>query len=161
MIFNINLPLGIIALVVGLSVIKDADYHQKSSDSNPKDLDITGLVLLVLGIGCLQYVLERGDAEGWFDSKLIIFNFITTVICLPAFIWWELRVKNPIINIRLFLDPVVRSGVSLMACLGFFLYGVVFLLPVFMVRTIHYYATKVGEMFITGSILTAMMMPII
>lgn len=161
MIFNINLPLGIIALVVGLSVIKDADYHQKSSDSNPKDLDITGLVLLVLGIGCLQYVLERGDAEGWFDSKLIIFNFITTVICLPAFIWWELRVKNPIINIRLFLDPVVRSGVSLMACLGFFLYGVVFLLPVFMVRTFHYDATQVGEMFIPGSILTAMMMPII
>lgn len=160
MIFNINLPLGIIALLVGLSVIKDADYHQKQ-DSNNRQLDITGLVLLVLGIGCLQYLLERGDAEAWFESKWIILNTLVATTCLPAFVWWELRVKNPIINIRLFLDPVVRSGVLLMGCLGFFLYGVVFLLPVFMIRTFHYDATQTGKMFIPGSVLTAMMMPIV
>jgi len=166
-IFNINLPLGILALMIGLMVIKNPPRLQNTENVDPnhvpgkKALDTLGLVLLVLGIGCLQFVLERGEAEDWFSSKLIIFNTIITVVSLPMFVWWELRCPHPIINIRLFKEKIVQSGITLMALLGFFLYGIVFLLPVFLGRTYHYDATQIGIMFIPGSLVTMAMMPMI
>lgn len=158
-IFNINLPLGILALMVGLLVIHNP-AHQKVGVAKTK-LDTLGLTLLVLGIGCLQYVLERGESEDWFSSKIIIINTLICTVCLPMFVWWEMRCPNPIINIRLFKDKIVQSGVTLMALLGFFLYAIVFLLPVFLGRVYHYDATQIGLMFIPGSLVTMAMMPVI
>lgn len=163
-IFNINLPLGLLALFVGMMVIKDPDHLKiaEGAQAPPKmKLDTIGLVLLVLGIGCLQFVLERGEAEDWFASKLIIFTTMVSALSLPAFVWWELKVKNPIINIRLFKDTVVQSGVSLMFMLGFFLYGIIFLLPIFLGRAYGYDATQIGILFIPGSLVTMAMMPVI
>ncbi len=165
-IFNINLPLGLLALFVGLMVIKDPAHitEQKNKNENKNNhpkLDTLGLVLLVLGIGCLQYVLERGDSEDWFTSGYITFNAIISAICLPTFIWWELKIPNPIINVRLFKEAIVQSGIILMALLGFFLYGIVFLLPVFLGRAYHYDATQIGILFIPGSLVTMAMMPLI
>lgn len=157
-IFNINLPLGLLTLFIGWTVIKDrAGAVKPSKDS----FDTVGLMLLCLGVGCLQYVLERGEADDWFSSHMIILNSIIAVICIPTFIWWELKTEHPVIDVRLFIHPLVRNGVTLMAIVGFFLYGVVFLLPVFVGRTFHYTATQTGALFIPGSILTALMMPFI
>lgn len=160
-IFNINLPLGILALFVGMTCIFDREKSQEDKDAEQKGFDAIGLGLLVAGIGCLQFVLERGEALDWFSSKVIIINTIITVFALPLFVWWELRVKNPIINIRLFLNPIVANGVALMGLLGYFLYGVVFVLPVFVGRVFNYTATQTGELFIPGSIITIIMMPIV
>lgn len=159
-IFNINLPLGIIALFIGSLVIFDRE-KEPGKENEKQELDIWGLAFLVLGIGCLQYVLERGEADDWFSSNIIILNSLIAAVCLPLFVWWELRVKNPIINVRLFLQPIVSNGVFLMSMIGFFLYGVVFILPVFVSRTLHYDATQIGVLFIPGSLLTAAMMPMI
>ncbi len=158
-IFNINLPLGLLALFVGMICIFDRE--KDGSPTASKELDVWGLVFLTLGVGCLQYVLERGESEDWFSSAWIIVNTMTFTICIPAFIWWELKVKNPIMNLRLFKNSVVTYGVLLMGSLGFFLYGAVFMLPIFVARTFHYDATQTGQMFIPGSILTALMMPFI
>ena len=86
---------------------------------------------------------------------------LIAVLSLPYFVWWELKVENPIVNIRLLTDPVVRNGTMLMANLGFMLYGLVFILPVFAARVLHYDATETGELFIPGALLTAMTMPFI
>jgi DHA2 family multidrug resistance protein len=162
-IFNINLPLGLLALFVGLMVIHDVKKEIPADGTileKPK-LDTIGIFLLVAGIGCLQYVLERGESDDWFSSTAIIINTIIATICLPTFIWWETKVKYPIINIKLFKDRVVQDGVMLMSLLGFFLYGVLFLLPVFLARTYHYDATQIGTFFIPGSLITMAMMPFI
>lgn len=160
-IFNINLPLGLLAFFVGLAVIHEPE-HMLANKGRPKaKFDAVGLGFLVAGIGCLQFVLERGETDGWFESTTIIINTIVALVSLPMFVWWELRVQDPIINIRLFKDRVVSSGVLLMAAVGFFLYAVVFLLPVFVSRVFHYDATQTGELFIPGSILTMIMMPIV
>ena len=84
-----------------------------------------------------------------------------SVFSIIAFIIWELKVKNPILNLRLFKEPLVVSGVTLMACLGFYLFGVVFIMPVFLNRAYNYDAVQIGAIFIPGSILTAMCMPFI
>jgi DHA2 family multidrug resistance protein len=160
MIFNVNLPLGIIALMIGYAVIQNPDYHRKSSEEK-RPLDSVGLALLVMGVGCLQYVLERGEADDWFSSHAIVVNAIIAVLSLPSFIWWELKTEHPIINVRLFKEGIVSNGVLLMACLGFFLYGLVFMLPVFLNRMYGYDATQIGMMFIPGSLITAMLMPMV
>ena len=162
MIFNINLPLGLLAFFVGMTVIFNPPKQTAGeAQAQNNELDMFGLALLVAGIGCLQYVLERGEADDWFSSTAIVINAIIAAISLPTFVWWELKVKNPIINIRLFLESAVRNGVLLMMGLGFFLYAIVFLLPIFLGRVFHYDATQIGEMFIPGSLLTAFMMPFI
>lgn len=159
-IFNINLPLGLIAFFIGAMVIFDR-AKEPGHVEEKHELDIWGLTFLVLGIGCLQYVLERGESEDWFASKLILFNTIIATVSLPLFVWWELRVKNPIINVRLFLKPLVSNGVLLMGMVGFFLYGVVFILPIYVGRTLHFDATQTGMLFIPGSLLTAALMPFV
>lgn len=159
-IFNINLPLGILALFVGLACIFDREKSDHEKLQSMK-FDGIGFGLLVLGIGCLQFVLERGNSNDWFSSTSIVIGSILALISLPAFVWWELKVPNPIINIRLLANPIVLNGIGLMMCLGFFLYSIVFLLPVFLTRSFHYTATQTGAFFIPGSILTAVMMPVV
>lgn len=163
-IFNINLPLGLLALFVGALVIHDVkkppQTEEEAKKPKPK-LDTMGISLMVAGIGCLQYVLERGESEDWLSSKMIIVNIIIAAVCLPAFVWWETKAENPIINIRLLKNAAVQSGVMMMAVLGFFLYGVVFLMPVFLGRAYHYDATQIGAFFIPGSLVTMAMMPFI
>jgi len=163
-IFNVNLPLGLLALLVGSSVIFDrvkTPEEKAAQEKSKHSFDSVGLFLLVAGIGCLQFVLERGEADDWFSSPTICIATLIAMVSLPLFVWWEMRIENPVLNIRLFLDPIVRWGVLLMACLGFFLYGLVFILPVFVGRMYHYTATQTGELFIPGSILTFFMMPFV
>lgn len=160
-IFNVNLPLGLLAFFIGSLVIYNPEYLKANEGKEKPPFDTIGLALLVAGVGCLQYLLERGEPDDWFSSNGIIFTTIVAVTCLPAFVWWELRAPHPIINVRLFKESVVRYGVMLMMSLGFFLYGVVFVLPIFLGSTYHYDATQIGAMFIPGSILTMMMMPFI
>jgi MFS transporter, DHA2 family, multidrug resistance protein len=159
-IFNINLPLGILAVFVGMLCIFDREKSE-AEKSAPKSFDGVGLGLLILGVGCLQFVLERGESNNWFDSSAIVINTAIAAACLPGFIFWELKAKNPIINVRLFKEAIVSNGVGLMVFLGFFLYSIVFILPVFLVRVFHYTATQTGMFFIPGSLLTALLMPFI
>ncbi len=162
-IFNVNLPLGMLALFVGYLVIHNQiKVPAAGAEKQEKPpLDTIGIGLMVAGIGCLQYILERGESDDWFSSNAIIINTLIAAICLPMFVWWETKTKNPIINVKLFLNQAVQNGVMLMAMLGFFLYGVVFLLPVFLGRAYHYDATQIGALFIPGSLITMAMMPFI
>jgi DHA2 family multidrug resistance protein len=159
-IFNVNLPLGIIAIMIGLVAI-DKPTLEAGKNAVKKAFDSWGLTLLVMGIGCLQYVLERGESSDWFDSKVILLCTMTAAISLPLFVWWETKVAEPIINVRLFKNSIVTNGALLQGLLGFFLYGLVFVLPIFVSQTFHYDATQTGMLFIPGSILTAMIMPLI
>jgi MFS transporter, DHA2 family, multidrug resistance protein len=159
-IFNINLPLGLMALFIGSLVIHNPARQVENKGKHPP-LDTLGVGLLVAGIGCLQFVLERGESDDWFSSTAILINTVVFVICIPTFVWWQLRAPNPIINIRLLKESAVQNGVMLMGLLGFFLYGLVFLLPVFLGQAYHYDATQIGMMFIPGSLLTMAMMPLI
>ncbi len=160
MIFNINLPLGLIALFIGMTCIFDRK-KEVGEKEQAKGFDALGLFLLVAGIGCLQYALERGETDDWFSSKTIAICVMTSLVCLPTFAWWELKVKNPIINVRLFKEQIVVNGIALMGLLGFYLYGVLFVLPVFVSTVFRYTATQTGTLFIPGSLLTMALMPVI
>lgn len=176
-IFNINLPLGLLAATLAFTYVKnysrnldipgqtdeEAEALSKQQKAQKKDsaIDAVGLGLLSAGIGCLQFVLERGQADEWFDSAPIAVCTLIAIVCIPTFIWWELRAKNPIINLRLFKESAVANGTILMMMLGFMLYGLVFILPIFMGQVLHYDATQTGMTFIPGALLTAACMPFV
>jgi DHA2 family multidrug resistance protein len=129
----------------------------------PKDqrtpVDSWGLTFLVVGIGCLQYVMERGHADDWFDSKAIVICSILAVSSLISLIWWELRTEHPILQLRHFKNPSFRSGILLMSALGAMLYGLIFVLPVFVSSMLGFTAQQTGELFIPGALASAAIMP--
>ncbi len=167
MIFNINLPLGLLAALMAYMNVKEPEHHRAAREhrektgEKKKSIDAIGLALLTVGIGSLQYVLERGESDDWFDSKAILLCSVIAGLALPFFVWWELHTEHPIVNMRLFKHKMVRSGTMLMMTLGFFLYGLVFITPIFVGRVLHYDATQTGMLFIPGALLTAACMPFI
>lgn len=189
MIFNINLPLGLFAAFMAYLYVTELDGASRktistdkaaraqaeklralsnqdaavAADTPPKPktppIDAIGLALLCVGIGCLQYVLERGEADGWFEDRGIIITAALAALALPTFVWWELKTAFPIVEVRLFRIAVVRSGTILMSMLGFMLYGLMFILPIMVTSFLHYDATQTGMMFIPGALITAFCMP--
>jgi DHA2 family multidrug resistance protein len=186
-IFNINLPLGLIVAVLSYSLIEDVGYDPEKEAAKkaaalaagepmaiqgkrrgllrPKSertpVDTWGLTFLIVGIGALQFVLERGHAEDWFDSKAIIACSVVAVASLVSLIWWELHTEHPVLQLRHFSNPTFRSGILLMTALGAMLYGLIFVLPVFMNAVLGFTAQQTGELFIPGALASACCMPLI
>jgi len=158
-IFNINLPLGLIAIFLALIYVEEPAHSLERKKKAP--IDGVGLGLLAVGVGCLQYVLERGQADDWFDSTGIQICSLIAGLTIPSFVYWELKVEHPIVNLRLFRDSVVRNGTLLMMCLGLMLFGLIFVLPIFVGTTLHYDATQTGMLFIPGALTTAACMPFV
>ena len=152
-IFNVNVPLGLLAGALSWWNVPDTSYHKKKSS-----VDWVGLGLLCLGIGCLQYVLERGEADGW-DSLVIRSCSFLAVLGIAFFIYWELKIENPIMNLSLFKNNILRSGTMLMLCLGVMLYSLTFAIPIFVASALpQMTATQVGWLFMPGSVATAVFM---
>lgn len=154
-IFNINVPLGIIAAMCSYLYI---DQNTPSQEAKKKSVDWMGFALLSLGVGCFQFILERGQAEGWLDSVSIRWTLLFGILSTIAFIRWELKVNNPIMNLRLFKTNAVNAGAILMMSLGVILYTLTFVVPVFSDHVMHLTATQTGLLFIPGSVATAITM---
>lgn len=163
-VFNINIPLGILAVLIGLIVITDNEsaINDDPHEMNKKNsIDYKGLALLCAGIGCLQYVLERGEPNDWFSSNMIAVCTIISVVSIVLFIWWELKVDNPVVDVKLFKKSTVSIGVTLMAGMGFFIYSSVFITPYFVNIVFRYNATQTGMLFIPGALLTMTLLPFV
>ncbi len=157
-IFNVNVPLGLTAAVMAYLNVGDAQRTPQeilaASKTVKRGIDWTGLGLLVLGVGCAQYVLERGQAENWFEANSIRTCAVLAVLGLSAFVYWELKVPNPIMNLRLFKLNAVSMGTLMMMSLGVMVYALTFEVPIFASNVIHLTATQTGILFMPGSILT-------
>jgi DHA2 family multidrug resistance protein len=157
-IFNINVPLGLIAATMAWVNVADGSQSRKD-DAKKAGVDWTGLALLCIGVGCFQFILERGQTDGWWDSKAISTCAIFAVLGISSFIYWELKVKNPIMNLRLFRHNILRSGTMLMLALGIMLYALTFAIPIFVANVMpQMSATQTGLLFMPGAIATALLM---
>lgn len=162
-IFNINVPLGILAAVMAFTFVKDHEFkgaHAKS-DVRKNPIDYVGLAFLVVAIGALQFVLERGQADDWFDSNAIRICSFLAAVGAVGFVLWELRAKHPIVELRLFKIPNLRYGAIMMGALGFILYGLIFFVPIFCATTLGLTATETGMLFIPGALMSGLMMPVV
>ncbi|TMQ27182.1 MAG: DHA2 family efflux MFS transporter permease subunit [Candidatus Rokuibacteriota bacterium] len=98
-IFYINLPIGILAFFMVSAFLFDAPFHRK-----PRHVDVSGIVLMMLGFGCLQLVLDLGEREDWFDSTLIVGLGVLAVCMLTGFVLRELLADEPILDLGVFRD---------------------------------------------------------
>jgi DHA2 family multidrug resistance protein len=157
-IFYINIPIGIIAVLLTLQFVRSPRYSEKSK---AKDVDWLGIALLAVAVGSLQYVLEKGHDEDWFNSGIIILLSITAVFGLFFFIWRELSFRNPIVELRVLKNGNLRVGTILSFIMGFGLYGSTFIIPLYTQATLGWTAQQSGMLMIPAALTTAFMMPII
>ncbi|WP_138475882.1 DHA2 family efflux MFS transporter permease subunit [Dyadobacter bucti] len=157
-IFYINIPLGIIAALLTIEFVKSPKYSEKKSGS---EIDWLGIGLLAISVGSLQYVLEKGQEEDWFNDEIIVLLTITAVFGFFFFIWREWTYKNPIVNLRVLSNGNLRVGTVLSFILGFGLYGSTFIIPLYTQATLGWTATQSGMLMVPAAIVTAMMMPVV
>lgn len=157
-IFYINIPIGIIATLLTLQFVRSPKFAEKKSAN---EIDWLGIGLLALTVGSLQYVLERGQEDDWFNSSVITALIVTAVLSLFFFVWRELTYKNPIVELRVLKNGNLRAGTILSFILGFGLYGSTFIIPLYTQSTLGWTATQSGMLMIPAALTTAFMMPII
>jgi DHA2 family multidrug resistance protein len=125
------------------------------------EIDFLGIILLAVTVGSLQYVLERGQEDDWFNDPLITLLSIISALGLFFFVWRELTYKNPIVELRVLKNGNLRVGTVLSFILGFGLYGSTFIIPLYTQSTLGWTATQSGMLMIPAALTTAFMMPII
>jgi DHA2 family multidrug resistance protein len=164
-IFYINLPVGALALfMVSRFVHEPEDIRQANHAAAIKqraNLDWQGIALLTIGLACLQYVLEEGSTNDWFDSRLITVCALVAGIVLAAFVVRELTAPAPAVNLSLFRDRVFLSGTLVGAMMFAILMSITFLLPVFMQELLGFTATQAGLGLMPRALAMAVSIPIV
>lgn len=127
-IFYINIPVGIAAFLLTLQFVKSPRYAKKKS---AKEVDWWGIVFLATAVGSLQYVLEKGQEDNWFESTAIVVCSITAFLGAYLFIWRELTYEHPIVNLRVLKDNNLTIGAIMGFVLGFGLFGSTFIIPMY------------------------------
>jgi MFS transporter, DHA2 family, multidrug resistance protein len=157
-IFYINIPLGVIAALLTLQFVRSPKYAEKS---HLNDIDWAGIGLLAVFIGALQYILEKGQDDDWFNSTTIIILAVIAILGCFFFIWRETIFRNPVVHLKVLENGNLRVGTILSFIMGFGLYGSTFIIPLYTQATLGWTATQAGLLMIPAALTTAFMMPII
>jgi len=156
--FYINLPVGLFSLILTYLFIFDPEYLKRQRAGS---IDYWGLGLLIVGLGALQVVLDKGEREDWFSSAFITRLVIVALVALGVLIYHELKTRHPVVDLRLFKERNYASGVTIMFFFGFVLYGTVMLLPLFLQTLMGYDATLAGWALAFGGVGSLMIMPVV
>ena len=155
-IFFVNLPVGILGIYLTFrNVHEPADVlaaNRARAAIARKHLDWAGIALMAIAIGALQYVLEEGPSEDWFDSTAILVGTYIAAIGLIAFVIRELTATAPVIDLRMFRDPTFASGTVIAGVVFAMLMGSMFLLPVFTQELMKFTATQSGVVLLPRTI---------
>lgn len=150
--FFINIPIGIASFFLVTTFLEDSVQASKAGT-----IDWWGIGLLAVGLGSLQYVLEEGQSDDWFNSKLIVRLTLLSIVSITALMWWELSPKNehPVVNFRILKNKALSSAIFLFVALGFGLYGGIYLFPLFAQTILGLTPTKTGLTLLPGGLATA------
>jgi len=157
-IFYINIPIGIIAAFLTLTFVRSPKFGEKLKASQ---VDWWGIALLAGFVGSLQYVLEHGQQDDWFNDRIINILTIVSSVSFLLFVWRELNYKHPIVNLRVLKNTNLRVGVIMSFVLGFGLYSSTFIIPIYTQSILGWSALDAGLILIPSSITTGFMMPMI
>ena len=154
-IFYINIPIGIIATFLTLTYVRSPKFGEKLKASQ---VDWWGIALLAGFVGSLQYILEHGQQDDWFNDRIINILTLVSSVSFVFFIWRQLNYKHPIVNLRVLN---LRVGVIMSFVLGFGLYSSTFIIPIYTQSILGWSALNAGLILIPSSITTGIMMPMI
>lgn len=164
-IFYINLPLGLLGIMMSNRYVREPEdiraANAAQAERMKRDFDWVGIVLLSAGLASLQYVLEQGNRNDWFDSRLITALTCVAVGGLVGFVYTELHAPAPAVNLRLFRDPVFTSATLLASVMFSSLMAGMFLLPVFMQELMGFTALKSGLALLPRALVMMVVTPIV
>ena len=164
-IFYINIPVCVVSLLMVTRFVQEpADVRaamQKMAERQRRNMDWWGIGLLIAGLGSLQFVLEEGNRNDWFDSGQIKVMTVFAVVSLALLVVRELSATAPAVDIALFKDPVFFSGTMIGAVMFAMLMSVTFLLPLFMQTLLGFSATQSGIALMPRSLTMMVVMPIV
>ena len=157
-IFFMNVPVGIMALLLIRSLVQDPPHAQAKGFLS---VDYIGLALLAIGLGSLQIVLDKGQEDDWFSSHFIVTFAVIAAFCLIGAVVWLLRQKEPIVDLRLFGNKYFGPACLMIFFVGFTLYGASTLLPLLLQSQFGYNATLAGLVLSPGGVSVIILMPIV
>src|SRR5437868_12424279 len=156
-VFYINVPIGILAVILTQLFVFDPPYLRRKIAG----IDYWGIGLLVLGIGSLQIMLDKGQEEDWFGSHFIIALAVLTVIGLGGLIIRELTTDHPIVDLTIFRYRTYAIGTFLMTVVGFILSRSIVLLPLLMQELLGYTATHAGVTNLPRRLASRLVLPVV
>ena len=155
-IFYINVPVGIVAGIASWKLLKD-----RETPTRKLPIDIVGLVLLVVGVGSLQVMLDNGNDLDWFNSTFIVSLAVVAVLALTYFVAWELTDEHPIVDLTLLKRRNFRIGVIVLSLGMFCFFGSTVLFPLWLQTVMGYNSTWAGVATAPGGVLALILSPII
>jgi len=158
-IFFINIPVGILSLYLTNRVVEDPPYLEKIRKRR-ESIDYWGLGLLVLAIGALQILLDKGQEDDWFSSRFIIVCAVIAAVGIAIFIVRQLSVEHPILDLRLFAQRNVGTTMFVMFMVGVSLYSSTVLIPQFLQEIMGYSAEQAGMAVSSGGIALMFLFPV-
>jgi DHA2 family multidrug resistance protein len=156
-VFYINIPIGVLAILLTQAFVFDPPYLRRERTG----IDYWGIGLLVVGMGSLQVMLDKGQEEDWFGSHFIIVLATLAVIGLGGLILRELKAQHPVIDLSVFKYRSYAVGTFLMTVVGFVLYGSTVLLPLLMQELLGYTATHAGVTNLPRGLASFLFMPVV
>ncbi|WP_040697960.1 DHA2 family efflux MFS transporter permease subunit [Nodosilinea nodulosa] len=154
-IFFINVPVGVVAVLMALIFLPADELHP---DRPIPKVDWWGIGLLAITLGSLQTFLEEGERDGWFESSLITTLAITASVGLLLFIWRELKVAEPAVDLRVLRHRSLAAGSVYSIVLGMGLYGTLFVIPIYAQSVLHFTAMQTGLLIMPGALASAVTM---
>lgn len=142
-IFYINLPIGVMALLMCQAFIEDPPYIN-AARANRRKVDYIGFAFMALWLATLQIILDKGQQDDWFEATWICWFAAVSVVSMILFIVWELRTKDPIVNLRVLKDRNFALGTAMITMVGVVLYSTTTLLPLFLQNLMGYSALHSG-----------------
>lgn len=163
-VFLINVPVGIISLLLVHSFVCEPEVLERERRkrlSRGLRIDYVGFALVALGLGCLEFTLDRGERDNWFSSSLILATAIISVVSIILLIVWELSRRDPIVNLRLMRNRNFALCFLFMTTTGVVLFGTTQLIPQMLQQVMGYSATEAGLALTTGGLATLIAMPVV
>ena len=159
-IFFINVPIGILTLLLIQRVVEDPPYLKEHAGKAVK-MDYVGVALLVLGVGALQIMLDKGEEDNWFASHFILALALMAGVCLTALVIWDWYYKHPVIEMRLFRNFNYLSCNLMIFIVGVVLFSSLVMLPLFMETLMGYTAEMAGLVLSTAAAVSLLELPIV
>ena len=159
-IFYINLPVGVLTLFLVMRIVEDPPYLSRVRSALAR-VDYIGISLLILGIGALQILLDKGQEEDWFGSRFILTLAVIAVVSLISLVFWEWRYKAPIIDVRMFKSFNFAVSSLMMFILGALLFSSLVMMPQFLQTLMGYTAESAGLVLSGAGLVLLFEMPVV
>ena len=161
-IFYINVPVGIISLLLTSVLVSDPPYMKRAASLRRGfRIDYIGIGLISLGLGSMQIILDKGQREDWLSSNFIVCFFVLMLVGVVAGILWELHEKEPVVDLRMLKNRNFAVATVAMFFLGFVLYSSTVLIPQFLQELLGYTAQMAGLALSPGGAVIMCMMPVV